>query len=337
MSMNKPLTSTQFISQLPGLKPQPAYLIIGDDGYLVDKVYRAAKELAKKSLQEFETLTLYGDELSIAEIGEYLDSYSIFSDNRLLVIKNAHQLKDKALIVRYLQDPEASQVLILIADSVDGRQAVWKQIKEACLTIECEVVRFPGEMRNWLESTLKQHGKTMDERAKSLFLEKVELDFCTAENEMEKLLIYIGDIAGITEKDVHTTLPTTRVGTMADFYRVLGNRQTRDVILKVNDMLENDWAGLQILSVLSKFFLTLWKITALKAKHISDREILTSHLNDLFQSQRESYLAYAKKYGAEAMPGIFETLLETDSQIKLSMAEPNILMTMCVSRICDEQ
>jgi DNA polymerase III subunit delta len=335
--MNKPLTSTQFLSQLPGLKPQPAYLIIGDDGYLVDKVYRAAKELARKSLQEFETLTLYGDELTISEIGEYLDSYSIFSDNRLLVIKNAHQLRDKELIAKYLQDPEASQVLILIADSVDGRQAVWKQIKETCLTVEVEKVRFPGEMANWLNAKLKSHRKTIEDQARNLFLEKVELDFCTAENEMEKLLIYIGERGTITVNDVHTTLPTTRVGTMADFYRVLGNRQTKDVILKVNDMLENDWADLQILSVLSRFFLTLWKITALKAKHISDREILSSHLNDLFQSQRENYLAYAKKYGAEAMPGIFETLLETDSQIKLTMAESNVLMTMCVSRICNEQ
>jgi DNA polymerase-3 subunit delta len=345
------LTSTQFLSQLNKVKSHPAYLIIGDDGYLVDKVYKSVRELIKKELAEFETVGIYGDELTAADLNDYLDSYSIFSDNKLLVIRNAERLgeqdknrkqpeKQKQMletVLTYLKNPEASQRLVLIANSVDGRQTVWKSIKELCLIIECEAIRFPGEMRNWLESTLRQNRKTMDDNAKSLFLEKVELDFCTAENEMEKLLVYIGERSNIAEKDVHTTLPTTRVGTLSDFYKALGNRQTGEVLSKVNDMLENEWADLQILSTVYKFFMNIWKIQALKAKHISDREITATHLNDLFQNQRESYLAFARKYSPEEIPGIFKTILDTDANIKLSMAESSVLMTLCINKICNEQ
>jgi DNA polymerase-3 subunit delta len=334
--MSKPITSTQFLAQLPKHKLRSAYLVIGVDGYLIDKVSRAVKDVVKKIMPDVEILTIYGDELSVSETGEYLDSYSIFSDSRLLVIRNAHQLKNKDAVINYLKDPEASQVLLLIADAVDGRLAVWKAIKELCVTIECEAIKYAGEMRNWLESALKQNRKTMEDKAKSLFLEKVELDFCTAENEMEKLLVFVGERPKLTENDVKTALPTTRVGTLTDFFKALGNRQTGEVLAKVNDMLENEWADLQILSTIYRFFLTIWKIHALKAKHISEREITATHLNDLFQTQRDNYLAYAKQYSPDELPHIFQVILDTDAKIKLSMAESNILMTLCVTDICHE-
>ncbi|MCK7491914.1 MAG: hypothetical protein MZW92_09835 [Comamonadaceae bacterium] len=154
---------------------------------------------------------------------------------------------------------------------------------------------------------------------------------------MEKLLIYVSDRRNISEKDVQTTLPTTRVGTLSDFYKALGNRQTGEVLAKVNDMLENDWVDLQILSNLYRFFLTLWKIQALRAKHLSDKEILTSHLNEVFLNQRENYLAYARKYSPEDISRAFRILLETDESIKLSKAESSILMTLCINKICHEQ
>jgi len=346
--MSKTLTCTQFFTQASTLKPQPAYLIIGKDAYLAEKVYATIKLSIKKSMPAYELITLYGDELAVSEISEYLDSYSIFSENRLIVIKNADRLgeEDKnrkqpekqkrmlELLSDYLKQPEPTQVIILMAESVDGRLAGWKAVKDACLCIESEPIRHAGHMKSWLESTLREHGKSMDLKAKNLFLEKVELDFCAAENEMEKLFVYIGDRKNITEKDVNATLPISRTGTISDFYKALGSRNTQDVLAKMLDMLANDWKDLQILSNIIRFFMSIWKIHALRAKHITENEILKSHLNDIFETQRNDYLAYARKYSPTELPGIFKTLLETDAQIKLSMAESETLMTLCILKIC---
>ncbi len=346
--MSKTLTCTQFFTQASTLKPQPAYLIIGKDAYLAEKVYATIKLFIKKSMPAYELITLYGDELAVSEISEYLDSYSIFSENRLIVIKNADRLgeEDKnrkqpekqkrmlELLSDYLKQPEPTQVIILMAESVDGRLAGWKAVKDACLCIESEPIRHAGHMKSWLESTLREHGKSMDLKAKNLFLEKVELDFCAAENEMEKLFVYIGDRKNITEKDVNATLPISRTGTISDFYKALGSRNTQDVLAKMLDMLANDWKDLQILSNIIRFFMSIWKIHALRAKHITENEILKSHLNDIFETQRNDYLAYARKYNPTELPGIFKTLLETDAQIKLSKAESETLMTLCILKIC---
>jgi len=347
--MIKSLTSQQFFAEPESASGQQCFLIIGDDGYLVDKVYRGIKDLIKKTIPVFEQVTLYGDELQITELSDYLESYSLFADNRLLVIRNADRLgeEDKSrkqpekakrmleVVANYLQNPEASQVLILIADSVDSRLTGWKKIKDLCQTIECEPIKYAGEMKAWLETTLRANKKTMDANAKELFLTKVELDFCSAENELSKLFIYCGERMQITDKDVITTMPTTRAGALGEFYKSLGNRNSREVVLKVNEMLENDWVPLQVMSNIIRFFLTVWKIHALEAKHISSGEIIAKHLPDVFPSQKANYLAYAGKFKSKEISLIFADILEADSRLKLSMAEPEVLLNMLAVNICN--
>jgi DNA polymerase-3 subunit delta len=346
--MTKALTCQQFLPMVATLKLQPGYLITGEDCYLTDKVLFSIKEIVKRTMPAYEQITLYGDELKVSELSEYLDSYSLFSDNRVIVIRNADRFgeEDKTrknvdkqkkileLIADYLQNPEASQVLVIIADSIDARLTGWKRIKESCQAIECAPIKYAGEMKSWLEGILREHKKTMQPIAKDLFLSKVELDFCTAENEIEKLFIFVGENTNITERDVKTTLPTTRAGTIGDFYKIMGNRQSKEALLKINEMLSSDWLPLQILSNVTKFFLTIWKIQALKNKHISPSEITSTHLNDIFASYRNDYMAYSAKYKYSEIPKIFETILQTDTQLKLSMAEPDILLSICMINIC---
>lgn len=345
----KTLTSQIFLSSLSSQKPLPGYLIIGEDGYWADKVYRAIRSLVKKTMPVYDTVIVYGDEVKAVDLNDHLDSYSIFAANRMLLLRNAHRLgeedkgrlygdKDKQLLsilLKYLENPDPSLVLVLIAEKVDGRISEWKKIKEFCQTIECEKIKFGGSMAAWLDSYLRNHQKSMDKNVKELFLEKVELDFLTAENELDKLLILVGDRKNITLKDIHNSMPKTRVGTQADFHRALGNRQTSLVLEKVLDMLSNDWVDLQILSMIFKFFLSIWKIQTLRTMKYSQQEIISKHLNELFENQRKEYPVFASNYKLEEMPAIFETILETDSRIKLSKASSETLMTICVTKICN--
>ncbi|MFB3844324.1 MAG: DNA polymerase III subunit delta [Candidatus Cloacimonadaceae bacterium] len=347
----KSIPSREFLVQVAKAKRAAGYLIIGEDGYMTEKVYQGIRTIIRREIFPFETVTLYGDELTLSELSDYLDSYSIFAANRLIAIKNAHRFgeEDKnrrnidrqkqflQVIANYFQNPEPSQVVVLMAAAADGRITEWKKIKDFCQVIECEPIKFGGEMRHWLETSLRLQQKTMDETAKTLFLEKVELDFCSAENELEKLLVYVGERTHITEQDVFVTLPTSRLGPMSEFYRALGTKNTAKVIARILDMLNNEWADLQILSLIYKFFLTVWKIYALRAQQVTDKEITNYHLKELFESQRKDYVAYANNYKPDELPSIFQTILETDASIKLSKADSATLMTLCVVKICNPE
>jgi len=87
-----------FISQPNLLKETTRFLLLGSDAFLVDKAYLHIREYTQKRFHHsVELITLYGDEVSPAELGDYLDGYSIFSAHRLIVIRNGASLEKRTL------------------------------------------------------------------------------------------------------------------------------------------------------------------------------------------------------------------------------------------------
>ena len=73
----------------------------------------------------------------------------------------------------------------------------------------------------------------------------------------------------------------------------------------------------------------------LKKAHISDKEIIANHLNDVYAAQRKEILDLSRSYNLASLENIFALLLETDQQFKLTVAEPQILLCNCLLKILD--
>jgi len=63
-----------------------SYLLTGTDSYLVDKVLDTIRAKLKKK-DNVDTVIIYGDEVKSPELTEQLDTFSIFSTAKLIIIK----------------------------------------------------------------------------------------------------------------------------------------------------------------------------------------------------------------------------------------------------------
>lgn len=312
------------------------YLLLGTDAWQSDYVLRIIQSELKQQ-QDIETINLYGDDIQRNELGEVLDTYSIFASSKLIVIRNAEMLKaaDQQALTAYFKDTSEIQSLVLHASKIDKRLSVWKAVRQGSLEIVCDPPRSHYDLQKWLDFVLKQKGKQMDASARSAFLARVELDYAIAYNELEKLLLMSKDRYSVSAKDVERSLGTSRVGTMIDFYRALGRRDLPECLKTINRMLDSDWEGLQVFFQFNKFYNSIHNILALKANKISDTEIANKHLGDLFPTQRQEFIQFSKSYTLMQMRCIMRILLETDSQFKLSMSTPHTLLELCAIRIMD--
>ncbi len=312
------------------------YLLLGTDAWQSDYVLRIIQSELKQQ-QDIETINLYGDDIQRTELGEVLDTYSIFASSKLIVIRNAEMLKaaDQQALTAYFKDTSEIQSLVLHASKIDKRLSVWKAVRQSSLEIVCDPPRSHYDLQKWLDFVLKQKGKQMDASARSAFLARVELDYAIAYNELEKLLLMSKDRYSVGAKDVERSLGTSRVGTMIDFYRALGRRDLPECLKTINRMLDSDWEGLQVFFQFNKFYNSIHNILALKANKISDTEIANKHLGDLFPTQRQEFIQFSKSYTLKQMRCIIRILLETDSQFKLSMSTPHTLLELCAIRIMD--
>lgn len=307
------------------------YLLLGVEAWLIDSYIQQIKDSIKRS-QELDVTIIYGDDVNGGELGEHLDTFTIFSTAKLIIIKKCEKFlkKELEILAAYFDSPSEIQTLVLISDKTDAKFNTWKKIRANCEIIACDPPKFAGDIRNWLMAELRRHEKVISPQAMSEFTARIDLDYYSAANELAKVLLLIGDRKQIVVEDVITSLSGSRAGTQIDFFRALGNRNIKNAIEASMLMLQTDAEPLQVFFGLYRFFLHLYKIQLLRSRHISDTEISQKHIMEIFFSQRKEYLDFSKKYSLEALERIFAILLDTDSKLKSSLIDSTLQLELCI-------
>jgi len=311
-----------------------SYLLLGTDAWLIDSVTNPIRQRLK-SKYDVDIVHIYGDDIKVAQLNDILDTLSIFSTQKLIILKNAEALgkKELAALASYVESPSDAQSLIIVTDKADFRTSGWKAIRNASLFIKCDPPRSSFDLTKWLNVVLAQQNVQMDARARALFLSRTELDYASSFSVLQKIIILLGNRKTITQDDVGQALGTTRVGTMIDFYRALGNRDLPSILSTIERMLSSEWEALQIFFQMNKVFTIIHKILLLRHNHRTPSEIISKHLPELYDSQRKEFVQFSEKYSLHSFPDIYQVLLDTDSSLKLSRATERTLLQLCAMRI----
>jgi DNA polymerase III subunit delta len=310
------------------------YLLLGEDAWLRDQATDTIKSAIRKD-NEIDIAIVYCDDVNASQINDVLDSYSIFASQKVVILRNAEMIEKKELetLARYFSDPASNQTLIISAIKIDGRIADWKKIKDSCINVICDNPIHKGDLGNWLTEALIKTGKAMTNQARLLFLDKVELDYANAQSELQKLIILVQDHKQISENDVIKCVGYSRTGTQTDFIQALGKRNIKTCLELLERMLSSDYAALQILAIMNRFYMVLYKINILKQNHLSISEIINAHLTELYPSQRQEYINISNNIVLKQLKQVFNILLETDTKLKLSYASESVLLVHCIVNI----
>ncbi|MFB3818110.1 MAG: DNA polymerase III subunit delta [Candidatus Methylomirabilales bacterium] len=108
--------------------------------------------------------------------------------------------------------------LVLTADVVDERRALFKKIREMGVVIDCGVrgkgtwdtQMRPEAARARIAEVMKQAGKTVEEVAARRILEQTGFSVRALDSELEKLCLYAGARGTITPADVDAVLVNSR-------------------------------------------------------------------------------------------------------------------------------
>ncbi|MCB5287764.1 MAG: DNA polymerase III subunit delta [Candidatus Cloacimonetes bacterium] len=333
--MAESIAARAFASHRPVLGQN--YLIQGSDAHLIDKVLDQIKRALRRE-SEIDISIVYGDEIKAAFLAEHLDTFTIFSSSKLVIIRNTEAMLKKELevLAAYFESPSEIQTLAIVTEKANKTLDTWKKIAANSYTVNCDPPRFASEMRTWLMEELRRMAKTMTPAAATEFTNRIELDYSTAANELAKIDLLVGSRKQITEKDLDS-LGGSRAGTQIDFFRALGARQIKTALQAMDLMLESDWEPLQIHFSVFRFFVNLWKIQLLRARHITDIEISSSHIMDIYSTQRKEYLGFARNYSIKSLEKIMEILLSTDYKLKSSNIDKRLELDLSIIEILGQK
>ncbi|MCD4795963.1 MAG: DNA polymerase III subunit delta, partial [Candidatus Cloacimonetes bacterium] len=289
--------------------------------------------------EDFDLITLYGDNCSGINALEQLEMMPFMAKYRQVILKNFDKMKsdDKNLIAEYLENPVPTSILVLTAEKLDGRITANKKISRKALNITCQQPYNQEDIIRWLRNELRQKDINMNNEAINLFANSIETDYMIASNELEKLIILTKNARDITLDDVIESVGKSRANTIFELQNNLGRKDLKKSLSVLENMFANEdppKIAVFIVTMITRFFFQIWKIIALRKKNISDSEITGRHLNDIYYKYRNNYLSYANNYTDKKLKHNFSLLLQADIELKSLNIKEEIILETLIFNIC---
>jgi DNA polymerase-3 subunit delta len=248
------LTRAELDRSLTAGRLEPLYLLVGCEGYLRDVAARKITDAALSGtlLREFNesTFSLLTDAaMSAIAAAEQLP---MMSERRVVRIKDFAKLRetDEETIIRYLQRPVDSTVMIFSADDLDKRKKLTKALLGNCAVVEFPAVK-DGEAKAWARMRLKELKTTADDRVLSEIVRLVGTNLQTLSSELDKLAAAAVDTRQITMGMVEELIDRSRELSNFDLgdHLVAGDR--RQALETLHRLLEDNVAPVMLLGLIA--------------------------------------------------------------------------------------
>lgn len=225
----------RFVQDVTSRKLKPGYVFVGDEAFFRRTCRDAIlQHLVPPELREF---GLYEFDLESTPLVEVLDrarTPSLMASFQVFLVRGVKALYGRgkhdaefAAIAEYAGKPNPDALLVLIADHVsipaDLRRMEmtdkerYERIRET-LGEHFAIVEFAhveeGEAVQWLNQTAARHGAQIDPDASRELVDSLGGDMMMISNELEKLLLYVGEKKRIALGDVETMVLAAKQRTL---------------------------------------------------------------------------------------------------------------------------
>src|SRR6266851_2972324 len=289
----------RFVSEVEARKLRPVYVFVGDEVFFRKQCRDAIlRSLVPTDLREF---SLFDFDLSETDLVEVLDrarTPSLMAPFQIFFVRGVKNLfgrgsnEDKLkAIERYCKDPNPDAVLIFVADHIsipaDARRMDltdrerYERIRETlgryCAIVELGRVEESDAVR-WIQEYCGTREVKIEADAGRELVDSLGGDMMMISNELEKLILYVGDKKRITLGDVETMVLAAKQRSLYELTDAISARdrtralETLDAILTTGD---GDEAAIGHLYMLAK---TFRQMLVILERNVRDQRMLWAAL-----------------------------------------------------------
>src|SRR4051812_42275419 len=217
--------SDRFLAEVESRKLRPAYVFVGDEAFFRRRCRDAIlKHLVPEELRDFSLFEFDLSETDLAEVLDRARTPSLMAPFQIFFVKGVKTLFGRgsndeklAAIESYCKDPNPDAVLIFVADHIsipaDARrmeltdkeryERIRETLGEYCAIVELSRVE-EGEAVRWIGEYGATRDVKIDADAARELVDALGGDMMMVSNELEKLILYVGEKKRVTLGDVET-------------------------------------------------------------------------------------------------------------------------------------
>ena len=164
-----------------------------------------------KTPETIEETSFYAGETSLQDIISVVKNGSLFSEERLIIIKNAECIKKKEeaeLLAGCISHLDSGTTLVLVSEEIRLDRHIEDAVPKDHKTVFWEL--FENKKNEWLAAFFRRSGCYIDETGIRTILEMVENNTDALERECSRLILFLGRDKTISAEDVERCLSHSR-------------------------------------------------------------------------------------------------------------------------------
>lgn len=241
-----------FLDKATKAKPQPVYVLSGDEAFLKRQVVAALETLLLGDADAAFALTsVAGDKAEWSAVRSELETLPFLSPRRVVVVDAADPFvtKYRSQLERYVAAPAKSGTLVLDVKTWPATTRLAKAVPDEA-TIVCKTPQAQ-RIAPWCVSRAKAgHGKRLDADAAAWLVELVGHELGLLDQEIGKLAAYVGDRPAINRADIDAMVGRSRAAETFRIFDAIGQGKATEALTILGRLLD---AGEEPLKVLGAF------------------------------------------------------------------------------------
>ena len=306
----------EIISSISNKDFHPIYFLMGEEPFYIDKISDyIAENVLESQEKEFNQSVLYGKEVGIAQIIAEAKQFPFGSTHRVVIVKEAQNIKNIEDLESYLNNPQPSTLLVICYKykKLDKRKKFTKTLVKKALLFESKRL-YDNQVPDWIAKYLTEKGHKIEEKASFMLAEFLGTELVNISNELDKLTLIVKKEEKITASIVEKNIGISKDYNIFEFQQALGSKN----ILKSNQIVNHFSANpkahplVVTLGMLFSFFQKIMTFHSLKDK--SKNSVATElKVNPYFVNQ---YSIAAQNYSQSKLFDIFTHLKQYDLKSK---------------------
>ncbi len=247
------MDSLTFLERPPKGKPQPLYVLHGDEDFLKRRVLEVLKLwILGGEGDEFGLSTHAGDKAAYAAVYDELQTVPFFGPRRLVVVENADPFvtRNRATLEKAVGQLPPTGVLVLDVKSWPSTTRLAKLVPESA-TISCKAPAA-SKMAPWcVHWAQARHGKQLSAPAAALLVELIGPEMGQLDQELTKLAVYVGERTRIDVSDVDKLVGRSRSENIWKMFDAIGRADAGAALTILDRLLDEGEEPLAILGAFS--------------------------------------------------------------------------------------
>ena len=217
----------ELVAQLKSRQFKPVYLLMGEEPFYIDRICRFFEnKVIEEADRDFNQVVLYGKDTSAAEIVANAKEFPFGSQYKLVVVKEAKDLKDIDLLKSYVENPAESSILVICYKYGKLKATQYKAYEKKGVVFESVGIK-DWNLPEWVQKTASAFKFQLDAQTANILTEHIGNDLSRIFNEFEKLKVILPPGSSITPDVVEQYIGISKEYNIFELQEALGSRNAQ--------------------------------------------------------------------------------------------------------------